>query len=103
MNELKDTEKDTELQDVTTCTVEDLEEADIEGFNMALEQRMVEPGTNLITEEVLETMSQKEILEMVTEHALDKFKKKIAETYFDYAFTFDSETMKSTYKKTKTD
>lgn len=57
-----------------------VEEADIEGFNMALEQRMVEPGTNLITEEVLETMSQKEILEMVTEHALDKFKKKIAET-----------------------
>ena len=29
-------------------------------------------------------------------------KKKIAETYFDYAFTFDSETMKSTFTKIKT-
>ena len=26
MNELKDTEKETKLQGVTTCTVEDLEE-----------------------------------------------------------------------------
>lgn len=30
-------------------------------------------------------------------------KKKIAETYFGYAFTFDSETMKSTFTKIKTD
>ena len=30
MNELKDTEKETKLKDVTTCTVEDLEEADTE-------------------------------------------------------------------------
>ena len=28
MNELKDTEKETKLKDVTTCTVEDIEEAD---------------------------------------------------------------------------
>ena len=28
MNELKDTEKETELEDVTTCTVEDLAEED---------------------------------------------------------------------------
>lgn len=58
---------------------EKIEEADIDGFNMALEAQMVEPGSNLITEEVLETKSASEILEMVTEHALDKFKKKIAE------------------------
>lgn len=30
-------------------------------------------------------------------------KKKIAETYFDYAFAFDSETMKPTFRKIKTD
>ena len=30
MNELKDTEKETKLEDATTCTVEDLEEADTE-------------------------------------------------------------------------
>ena len=30
MNELKDTEKETKLKDVTTCTVEDLEETDTE-------------------------------------------------------------------------
>ena len=30
MNELKDTEKETKLKDVTTCTVEDLEEANTE-------------------------------------------------------------------------
>ena len=38
MNELKDTEKETELQDATTCTVEDLEEADTEENSTVDEQ-----------------------------------------------------------------
>lgn len=38
MNELKDTEKENELQDTTTCTVEDLEEADTEENSTANEQ-----------------------------------------------------------------
>ena len=38
MNELKDTEKENELQDTTTCTVEDLEEADTEENSIVDEQ-----------------------------------------------------------------
>ena len=38
MNELKDTEKENELQDTTTCTVEDLEEADTEENSTVDEQ-----------------------------------------------------------------
>ena len=40
MNELKDTEKETELEDVTTCTVEDLEEADTENISTADKQEL---------------------------------------------------------------
>ena len=53
-----------------------VENADIEGFNIALERRLVEPGTNLITEEFLTTHSKKEIEEIVEEQALQKFKAK---------------------------
>ena len=38
MNELKDTEKETKLKDVTTCTVEDLEETDTEENSTVDEQ-----------------------------------------------------------------
>ena len=38
MNELKDTEKETKLQGVTTCKVEDIEEADTEENSTANEQ-----------------------------------------------------------------
>lgn len=38
MNELKDTEKETELQDVTTCTVEDIAEDDTEENSTVDEQ-----------------------------------------------------------------
>ena len=55
---------------------EKVSDADIDGFNMALERRLVEPGTNLITEEFLETHSKKEIEEIVEESALLKFKEK---------------------------
>ena len=40
MNELKDTEKENELQDTTTCTVEDLEEADTEENSTVDEQEL---------------------------------------------------------------
>ena len=38
MNELKDTEKETKLKDVTTCTVEDIEESDTEENSTVDEQ-----------------------------------------------------------------
>lgn len=38
MNELKDTEKETKLEDTTTCTVEDIEEADTEENSIVDEQ-----------------------------------------------------------------
>ena len=38
MNELKDTEKETKLEDTTTCTVEDIEEADTEENSTVDEQ-----------------------------------------------------------------
>ncbi len=55
---------------------EKVSEANVEGFNKALELRLVEPETNLITEELLETHSKKEIEELVIEKALTRFKAK---------------------------
>lgn len=46
MNELKDTEKETELQDVTTCTVEDLAEADTEE-NSTIDERELPKDTSV--------------------------------------------------------
>ena len=58
---------------------EKISEADIEGFNKAIEMRCVEPETNLITEEVLEVNSKKEIAEMITEIAIRRYKEKKAD------------------------
>ncbi|MBP3631112.1 MAG: preprotein translocase subunit SecA, partial [Clostridia bacterium] len=55
---------------------EEVEDADIDGFNMALEQRIIEPGTNFITSEFLETNSKKEVEEVIIEKAIQKYKQK---------------------------
>ena len=40
MNELKDTEKETKIEDITTCTVEDLEEDDTENISTVDKQEL---------------------------------------------------------------
>ena len=57
-------------------TYEEVEDADIDGFNLALERRIVEPETNLITTEFLESHSRKEVEEIIIEKALQKYKQK---------------------------
>jgi len=54
-------------------------DADIDGFNTAIEKRFVEPETNLITEHVLEVNSKKELSEMITEIAIKRYKEKKAD------------------------
>ncbi len=51
-------------------------DADIDGFNMALERRIFPLGTGLITEEFLDTHSKKEVEEVVVEEALQRIKEK---------------------------
>ena len=58
---------------------EKIADADIEGFNNAIEKRFVEPGTELITEEVLQVNSKRELSEMITEIAIKRYKEKIKE------------------------
>ena len=58
---------------------EKIADADIEGFNNAIEKRFVEPGTDLITEEVLQANSKRELAEMITEIAIKRYKDKIKE------------------------
>ena len=64
------------------------EEADINGLNRALEQRMLEPETNIIDMHLIETSSKAEILELVTEKVLERFKQKqkeVEEKGIDFA------------------
>ena len=58
---------------------EKIADADIDGFNNAIEKRFVEPGTDLITEEVLQANSKRELAEMITEIAIKRYKDKIKE------------------------
>ncbi len=51
-------------------------EVDIDAFNRAIEARFVEPETNLITEELLESHSKDELVDMITEIAIKRFKQK---------------------------
>ena len=57
---------------------EKVSEADIDGFNDAIEKRFVEPGTDLITENVLQVNSVRELSEMITEIAIKRYKEKIS-------------------------
>ena len=58
---------------------DEVEDADISGFNMALERRIIEPETNFITTELLEIHSKKEVEEMVIEKAIQKYRNKTEE------------------------
>lgn len=55
------------------------EDVDINAFNLELERRILEPQTNLISQEFIELNSPSEIIEKITEMAIDRFKAKIAE------------------------
>ena len=52
---------------------------DIEAFNFELEKRILEKDTNYITEELLDTKSNEEIIEDITEMAIERYKAKEAE------------------------
>ena len=53
-----------------------VDEADVEGFNKALEARMIEPGTELITYEFLKHNSKEEVVQIVLDLTLEKYKAK---------------------------
>lgn len=59
------------------------EDVDQNGFNGALEQRLLEPGTNFINEEVLNRYSTRELAEEIYALAVDKYEKKKADTEAD--------------------
>lgn len=59
------------------------EDVDIEGFNSALEQRLLEPGINFITEEVLNRYSTRELAEEIYALATERYEKKKADTEAD--------------------
>ena len=56
-----------------------VEEADIEGFNAELEKRLLLPGTNLITEELLNKYSKKELENVISEKIKERYEEKITE------------------------
>ena len=54
-------------------------EVDIESFNFELEKRMLEPGTNFITEQTLTKYSTRELAEEIYEMAAAKYQNKVDE------------------------
>lgn len=56
--------------------VENIDDIDLSGFNTELEKRILEPGTDFITSEVLEKMSGKEIVSKITELATERYESK---------------------------
>lgn len=59
------------------------EEVDVESFNNELEKRMLEPGTNFITIDVLNRYSTRELVEEIYSLALARYEKKKEETEAD--------------------
>ena len=55
---------------------EKLEEVDLEELNSALETRALEPGTNLIDEHTLLTLSRNELIDLVAEKAIERYEQK---------------------------
>jgi len=58
---------------------EDAEEVNVEEFNKALEQFLLDPGTNYITLDVLNKYSHRELCEQIAERAVDKYETRYAE------------------------
>ncbi len=55
------------------------DEVDIDGFNTEIEKRLLEPGTNFITEQVLNKYSSRELAEEIYTLAAERYENKIAE------------------------
>ena len=55
---------------------ENIEDADIDGFNKALEIRMLEPGTSLVTKQMLEENSNAKIVEIIKEKTFERYEQK---------------------------
>ena len=55
------------------------EEVDIEAYNAELEKRLLEPGTNFITLEIISDYTTEEIAEVVEKRAIDKYEVRKAE------------------------
>ena len=51
-----------------------------EDFNSELEKRLLEPGTNYITEDTLSHYSKREIIKEISDRAIAKYEKKIVDT-----------------------
>ena len=58
----------------------EIEDIDIEDFNRDLEKRLIEPGTDYITEDTLEKFSRREIIEDIKNRAIARYEKKIVDT-----------------------
>ena len=58
----------------------EIEEIDIEAFNRELEKRILEPESNYITEEVLTKYSTRELIEEISNMAIERYESKIKET-----------------------
>lgn len=58
---------------------EEAEQVNIEEFNKALEQFLLDPGTNYITLEVLNRYSHRELCEQIAERAVDKYESRYAQ------------------------
>ncbi|MBQ7579087.1 MAG: preprotein translocase subunit SecA, partial [Clostridia bacterium] len=56
-----------------------VEEADISGFNAELEKRLLAPETNLITAELLNKYSKKELEKIISDKVKERYEEKITE------------------------
>ncbi|MBQ8468493.1 MAG: preprotein translocase subunit SecA [Clostridia bacterium] len=65
--------RDLAVETVGDFDYEDAEKVDIEDFNKALEQFLLDPGTNYITLEVLNRYSHRELIDQVAERAVAKY------------------------------
>ena len=71
--------RDLAAETVGDFDYEDAEQVDIEDFNKALEQFLLDPGTNFITLEVLNRYSHRELVDLVAERAVSKYEARYAE------------------------
>jgi len=68
--------RDLAAETVGDFDYDDAEKVDIEDFNKALEQFLLEPGTNYITLEVLNRYSHRELIDQIAERAVAKYEAK---------------------------
>ena len=71
--------RDLAAETVGDFDYEDAEQVDIEDFNKALEQFLLDPGTNFITLDVLNKYSHRELVDLVADRAVNKYETKYAQ------------------------